>query len=67
MLLQGKESVNIKLIKIDTNVKEKYLLLQNKGYITGYISGFDRLNSQKMVLLLSFLTQPSFLKKDISA
>jgi hypothetical protein len=45
MLLQDKELVNIKLIKIDTNAKEKYPLLQNKGYITGYISGFDQLNS----------------------
>jgi hypothetical protein len=45
MLLQDKELVNTQLIKIDTNVKEKYLLLQNKGYVNGYISGFYRANS----------------------
>jgi hypothetical protein len=40
MLLQDKELVNMQLIKIDTNVKEKYLLLQNKGYVNGYILRF---------------------------
>jgi hypothetical protein len=65
MLLQDKELVNTKLIKIDTKVKEKYPLLQNKGYVNGYISGFNRANSQKIVLLLSFLTQLSFLKGQI--
>jgi hypothetical protein len=37
-------------------VKEKYLLLQNKGYVNGYISDFHQKNSRKTVLLLPFLT-----------
>jgi hypothetical protein len=65
MLLQDKELVNTQLIKIDTNVKEKYLLLQNKGYVNGYIFGFRRVNSQKTVLLLPFLIPLSFAKKQI--
>jgi hypothetical protein len=52
MLLQDEELVNIYLIKIDANVKEKYSLLQNKGYANDCISGFNRENSQKIVLLL---------------
>jgi hypothetical protein len=67
MLLQDKELVNTHLIKIDTIVNENYLLVQNKGYVNGYISGFNRANLQKIALLLSFLARPSFLKKDISA
>jgi hypothetical protein len=42
MLLQDKELVNTELIRIDTIVNEKYLLLQNKGYVNGYISSFNR-------------------------
>jgi hypothetical protein len=51
MLLQDKELVNTQLIKIDTYVKEKYLLIQNKGYITGYILCFFRLKTPKTAIL----------------
>jgi cysteine sulfinate desulfinase/cysteine desulfurase-like protein len=52
MLLQDKELVNTQLIEIDTNVKEKYLLLQNKGYVNSYISGFHQVNLQTSVSVL---------------
>jgi hypothetical protein len=51
MLLQDKELVNTQLIKSDTYVKEKYLLIQNKGYITGYILCLFRLKTPKTAIL----------------
>jgi hypothetical protein len=67
MLLQDKELVNIKLITIDTNVKEKYLLLQNKGYITGYIFLLRpaKFAKNSIATIISYPT--SFLRKDRAA
>jgi hypothetical protein len=64
MLLQDKELVNTRLIKIDTNVKEKYLLLQNKGYVNGYILSFRRVNSTNSVTAAIFLLYYLFQKTD---
>jgi hypothetical protein len=47
MLLQDKELVNTPLIKIDTKVKDKYQLIQNKGYINGYIFEISRHKTEK--------------------
>jgi hypothetical protein len=62
MLLQDKELVNSQLIKIDTSVKEKYPLLQNKGYVNGYIFGFNQVNCKKTALLLPFFIPLFFIK-----